>query len=639
VSIALATNSILITPNAQLANEGIYQVVITNNAGAITSSIARVRVLPPSSPVIAPDFLPGSLSMPAGSDVFLSVHVRGSPPLFFQWFKDDLPLFEGNSAELGIANAQRTSAGNYWVVVSNTLGSSTSSITALQIVDSRPFFVIQPLAVTVTNGTTVSLSVVARGSEPLGYHWRKGGTVLPDQTTQFLTLHNVTLAAADAYDLIASNAIGMSTSAVAQVTVLQAPLFQSTLTNLIVDAGSTVALGVEATGVPTLNYIWYFNNLRLSDANDSTLVLTNIQTTQSGYYQLIVSNLLGNISSVCRLSVFGPPSTVVAWGDDSADQIYPPKNLNDVVSIAGGDFHSVALRHNGSLAAWGYNGDGQTTIPTNDIRFVAISSGSRHNLALAENGTIAAWGANESQQLNVPAGVDSVIGIAAGDSHSLALLVSGAVLAWGNNSFGQGTVPGAVNGIRAIAAGRNHNLALRSNGTVASWGLNNFGQASPPAGLTAVTAVAAGYLHSAALLSNRTVIVWGDNTFGQTNVPSGLSNIVAVTAGDFHTLALRADGGIVGWGDDAYGQIDPPQSLIRAESIASGYYHSLALVPSLLLHYRQSTDGLILWWNTPAVLQWSPTLNGSYVDLLDFFGSYTNKDFGGDTGFFRLRRN
>src|ERR1019366_109919 len=183
----------------------------------------------------------------------------------------------------------------------------------------------------------------------------------------------------------------------------------------------------------TLSYAWQFNGMPLAVTN-AILALTNIQMSQAGYYRVTITNQLGSASSTGRVSVFNLTSAVAAWGDDSGGQTNVPAGLNDVAAVAGGDFHTLALRHNGTLTAWGYNGDGQTSVPISTNRFVGIAAGASHNLAVTENGNVIAWGRNDSGQTNVPAGATNVVTVAAGNAHSLALLSSGTVLAWGNNS-------------------------------------------------------------------------------------------------------------------------------------------------------------------------------------------------------------
>src|SRR6516165_2109046 len=69
--------------------------------------------------------------------------------------------------------------------------------------------------------------------------------------------------------------------------------------------------------------------------------------------------------------------TVIAWGANDANQCVIPVGLSNVVAVAGGVSHSLALVNNGGVIAWGFNASGQTTVPataTNGV--VAISGGS-----------------------------------------------------------------------------------------------------------------------------------------------------------------------------------------------------------------------------------------------------------------------
>jgi alpha-tubulin suppressor-like RCC1 family protein len=490
----------------------------------------------------------------------------------------------------------------------------------------------------VSAGTNRTLTGLANGSQPIGYQWQRYSTNLPGATQTSLALSNLAASDSGPYTLVASNIAGVTTSAVAQITVYQNPTLLTGLSNVVADITSTVTLGVNALGSPTLVYSWQLNGQPIPGSN-ATLSVSNIQPSQSGFYRVTVTNQYGSVSSTGRVSVLGWPSTVTAWGDNSGGQTNVPVQLGDLVAVAGGDYHSAALRHDGTLTAWGYNGDSQTSVPTNALRFVSLASGAAHGLAITEKGSLVAWGRNDAGQCNIPAGsTNSVLAVAAGDAHSLALLSSGTVLAWGDNTFGQCSVPPGLTGVRAIAAGRNHSLALRNNGTVVGWGFNSYGQASAPA-LSNAMAIAAGYLHSAALLSNGTIVAWGDNTFGQINVPAGLTNIGAIAGGDFHTLALRTNGTVTGWGDDTYRQIDVPGALTNVVAIASGNYHGLALVPGPgLLQYAWSGSQFVVRWSGSGTLQWAPTPQGPYTDVGVQANSYTNLNMSAPAKFFRLRR-
>ncbi|MCC5808413.1 MAG: hypothetical protein JJU00_18945 [Opitutales bacterium] len=170
---------------------------------------------------------------------------------------------------------------------------------------------------------------------------------------------------------------------------------------------------------------------------------------------------------------------------------------------------------------------------------VAIAAGTTHRLALLADGTVRAWGGNGSGQASPPSSLADVIAIAAGAAHSLALRADGSVVGWGSNSSGQRNPPSGLTGAVAIAAGSYHSLALLADGTVIGWGFNHNGQATPPPGLANVVAIAAG-THSLAHLADGSVISWGDDRFGQASSPGGLTDVIAIAAGTNHSLALRS---------------------------------------------------------------------------------------------------
>jgi len=89
------------------------------------------------------------------------------------------------------------------------------------------------------------------------------------------------------------------------------------------------------------------------------------------------------------------------------------------------------LKANGTLLAWGENLYGETNVPSGLSNVVAIAAGGWHSLALKSDGTVVAWGANTGNnsivdygQCNVPANLSNVVQIAAGLVNSLVLVGS-----------------------------------------------------------------------------------------------------------------------------------------------------------------------------------------------------------------------
>jgi hypothetical protein len=259
----------------------------------------------------------------------------------------------------------------------------------------------------------------------------------------------------------------------------------------------------------------------------------------------------------------------VAWGANDALQCVVPGNLTNVVAVAGGESHSLALKSDGTVAAWGFNFYGQAIVPSNLTSVVAVAGGGSYSIALRNNGTVASWGSIT----NVPADLTNATAIAGGWSHLLALRNDTTVVSWGSLS----NVPPGLTNIIAISAGSGYSLALNADGTVTAWGDNSYGQLNIPSNATNIVAIAAGGGHCLALQSNGRVVAWGRNDFGQTTVPASLSSALAISAGGLHSVALKPDGSIIVWGNDSYGQVSTTPSDTGYIALAAGGYHNLAL--------------------------------------------------------------
>ncbi|HKE40834.1 MAG TPA: FG-GAP-like repeat-containing protein [Casimicrobiaceae bacterium] len=269
-----------------------------------------------------------------------------------------------------------------------------------------------------------------------------------------------------------------------------------------------------------------------------------------------------------------------------------PVSISNVIDISAGSQHTLALKNNGTVMGWGLNdlgevGDGTSgtnrpnpTAVSGLNNVVQVSAGQFHSLALRRDGTVWSWGSNSAGQLGLgvtdasphgtPAQVHDgggfltgVIGIAAGGSHSCALLSTGTVKCWGRGTEGQlgnglGTtsnLPVAVSSLTnvgQIVAGNQHTVALRTDGTVRAWGINT---------------------------SNEI----GDNTTSQRNAPvsvltapaTPLSGVAQIAAGADHNLAVTQTGALMSWGLGSSGQLGSGSTGNRAVAAAVGSYTNM----------------------------------------------------------------
>jgi outer membrane protein assembly factor BamB len=355
--------------------------------------------------------------------------------------------------------------------------------------------------------------------------------------------------------------------------------------------GTPARFTVTALGTAPLTYQWRKNGNNLSDGGNisgaatATLDLTAVKFADAGEYSVVVANAAGSATSEVAMLAVIPAvpraeGVVVAWGQNNWGQTAVPEGLSNVVAMAAGSTHNLALKSDGTVVGWGAANFGKTTPPAGLSNVVAVAAGDSHSLALKYDGTVAGWGNNGSGQTNPPPGLADVVAIAAGYDHSLALTGNGMVVAWGGSPlFGQTNIPSGASNVVAISAGQYVSLALRGDGTIVAWGYSPNGEANVPASATNVVAISAGRFHCLALKRDGTVVAWGSNGYGQTNVPASLSNVVAIAGGAYHSLALQADGTLVGWGWNQSGQTTIPAELGHADvlAIAARGNHSLAL--------------------------------------------------------------
>jgi alpha-tubulin suppressor-like RCC1 family protein len=340
--------------------------------------------------------------------------------------------------------------------------------------------------------------------------------------------------------------------------------------------GGEATLTVFAEGSTPLSYQWQCAGTNLPGETRASLIITNAQPSMSGFYSVVVSNASGIlVTAPVRFSVGG----IVPWGTypHNDPRTVVPDGLSTVKAIAAGWYHDLALKPDGTVVAWGDNSHNQLDLPPDLTDVVAIAGGQYHSLALKSNGSVVVWGS----MVQPPAVVTNVTSIDAGSDHCLALRSDGTVVAWGGSYGDAGAILGGLTDAVAISAGEFHDLVLKADGNVVDVGPRASEGPVPP-DLTNIVAVSAGQTASLALRANGTVVGWGtgnsDFFFLALDIPPGLTNVVAISAKANHSMALLADGSVVAWGTNFWGESSVPPRLPNTIAIAGGYNHSFALL-------------------------------------------------------------
>ncbi len=170
-----------------------------------------------------------------------------------------------------------------------------------------PIIISQPQSQIVADGSNVTFVASATGSQPLSYQWSFDNTLVPGATNPSLTLLNVALTNAGNYQLTVTNAYGATNSAVATLAVDVPPQITSQPTDQTVTVGSNATFGVSATGTPPFAYQWVLNSTNMLAMTNAVLTITNAQPSNVGYYQVIVANSYGAVTStVAALTISTP---------------------------------------------------------------------------------------------------------------------------------------------------------------------------------------------------------------------------------------------------------------------------------------------------------------------------------------------
>ena len=210
---------------AALADDGSkFRAVVSNAVGSATSGEATLTV---SAAPLAPQITsqPQNASVVAPAAATFSVAAIGTA-LAYQWQRDGADIAGANAATYTTPPTTIADDGaKFSVLVTGTGGSvaSTAATLSVQVAPVAPSITGQPADQTVEQGQTATFSVVATGTGPITYQWRRNGVNIFGANAASYTTPP-TLASTDdgaKYSVVVTNAVGGATSNDATLTVTQ----------------------------------------------------------------------------------------------------------------------------------------------------------------------------------------------------------------------------------------------------------------------------------------------------------------------------------------------------------------------------------------------------------------------------------
>ncbi len=222
-NVAGARGDVFVIAAAASADNGaVYDVVVSNVAGTVTSAGAVLTVAAPVAPAIATQ--PAALAVAAGAAASFVVTATGTAPLAYQWQRDGADIAGASAASYTIPVTVIADSGAVFRVrVSNAGGTVVSNGAALTVtgpVLSAPTITAQPLNAAVGVGQAATFNVAVTGSPAPAFQWRRDGSAIAGADASSYTTPPAALADNGAvFSVVVSNSQGSVTSTGASLSV------------------------------------------------------------------------------------------------------------------------------------------------------------------------------------------------------------------------------------------------------------------------------------------------------------------------------------------------------------------------------------------------------------------------------------
>lgn len=337
-----------------------------------------------------------------------------------------------------------------------------------------------------------------------------------------------------------------------------------------------------------------------------------LQTISGGSNWISVSSGYGHTAAIKSDGTLWTWGDNTYYGSSSGGQLGDNTSVrksSPVQTIAGGtnwsyvscgSHFTAAIKTDGTLWSWGNNGDAQLGDNTNIAKSSPVQTaaggtdwgfvfcGNYHTAAIKKDGTLWLWGNNSGGRLGdnttvrKSSPVQTITGgsnwskVSCGAYHTAAIKTDGTLWLWGSNYDGRigdnttinksspvQTIAGGANWSK-VACGGSHTAAIKTDGTLWMWGYNTSGQL-------------------------------GDNTTANRSSPIqtvvGGANWSKFACGSAHTAITKTDGTLWIWGKNINGALGDSTVIDKSSPVQMGVQTSWISVYSDK-YFRGSTYGL-----------------------------------------------
>ncbi|MCX7872731.1 MAG: lamin tail domain-containing protein [Verrucomicrobiae bacterium] len=309
-----ATNSAYVITNAQLYHSGTYEVCVYNQAGGVSASPIAINIVIPAAILSQPK----DVAVFPGETATFGVAVSSTSSVYYQWLKNGIPIPGATNIVLTVPSVTHEDDGYYSVLVTDRVGTVASAPAKLTVL-LHPVFMLHPKTVNINPGGTATFTAQAISTTPVRYQWRFNGTDIPGATNTSITITNAQLEQAGIYTAVATDDNGPIESEPADLNVLVRPTIikQPTPSNCVARVGEDVSFEIGASGLLPISYRWRQNATSITNiiirGTNCVFTITNVQFSHAGYYDVAITNLAGQASSLSSrtyLTVYEPMTNI-----------------------------------------------------------------------------------------------------------------------------------------------------------------------------------------------------------------------------------------------------------------------------------------------------------------------------------------
>ena len=411
-----------------------------------------------------------------GSDLVLTSRFDGARPFAVRWLRDGVGIPGATGPRLVLTDFQAPTLTRFTPVGFNEHGEAVGGDFALQPQDAPPSFPGTDAGTAVEPGAEVVLEAGARGTRPMSYQWYRNGTPIPGANSERLVVSDTATAEVAEYRVDASNAFGSLRSPPRIVAVGLAACVRPPQ-SVRLPEGMPIRLETRWIAGGQIRFQWHRNGSPVPGATNRELTL--IPAT-AGDFHLVATTVYGVTTSrvgVVRIGSdvqAGPPATAVLWGPTTFGDLTTPRDLTNVLDLAVGDSHAIALLPDGKARMWvspSIAGNFPPIPPEHLSDVVAVAAGNRTAAAVRRDGTVASWGGT-TPAFPFPPDLRGVLQVALGYEFGMALHRDGTVSVWPAPLH----APDGLADVVEIGTSGGEARARRSDGTLWLWPVQDPGR-------------------------------------------------------------------------------------------------------------------------------------------------------------------